>query len=274
MARYRQLKSLDDYRRAIRNGYGLGCGEKYKPWLRVQDVRSKGLSEKITGIKTGRVHHLLSQGESEFFRLAEYGAKVVDIREQFPLLPMTLGKRIAEALGVKFPKVPGTDTDHIMTTDFVLTLQSGMGSTYRAVSVKQPRDLMNSRTLEKQEIERVWWQLLGVPFSIFCSNELTKIQAENIGQISNPLRRGFFPDAHSVEDALSCMDVGVLSRSACIDRIALKLDVDTNQAVDHLNHLIWTRRLVVDLDKPILETGLLRVRKTNREGIANVTYGK
>ncbi|WP_417450169.1 transposase [Kordiimonas sp.] len=72
MARYRQLKSLGDYRRAIRNGYGLGVGDSYKPWVKVQDVKSKGLSEKILGIKTGRMHHLLSQGESEFFRLAQF----------------------------------------------------------------------------------------------------------------------------------------------------------------------------------------------------------
>ncbi len=31
MARYRQLKSQEDYRRAIKNGYGLGGGENYKP---------------------------------------------------------------------------------------------------------------------------------------------------------------------------------------------------------------------------------------------------
>lgn len=54
MGRYRNLKSLDDFRRALRKGYGIGEGESYKPWLRVQDVKSKGLSVKIRGIKTNR----------------------------------------------------------------------------------------------------------------------------------------------------------------------------------------------------------------------------
>ena len=42
MSRGRKLESLQDYQRALKNKYGIGEGSDYKPWLRVQDVKSHG----------------------------------------------------------------------------------------------------------------------------------------------------------------------------------------------------------------------------------------
>ncbi len=39
---------------------GRGRGTSYKPWLSIQDVASHSRSHRIAGIKTGRVHHFLS----------------------------------------------------------------------------------------------------------------------------------------------------------------------------------------------------------------------
>ena len=88
MSRGRKLEDLADFQRALRNKYGLGEGDSYKPWLRVQDVRSQGNSGKIQGIKVNREHHMLSEHESCFFYIAEFCDSVIDIREQFPLLPL------------------------------------------------------------------------------------------------------------------------------------------------------------------------------------------
>ena len=41
MAR-RKLSSIDDYTRALRNGYGKGELESYRPWIGVRDVPSRG----------------------------------------------------------------------------------------------------------------------------------------------------------------------------------------------------------------------------------------
>ena len=66
MARGRRLNTLEDYSRSLKNKYGLGEEENYKPWYRVQDVKSKGVSSKIQGMKINREHHTLSKQETVF----------------------------------------------------------------------------------------------------------------------------------------------------------------------------------------------------------------
>jgi hypothetical protein len=47
MARGRKLESLKDYQRALKNKYGIGQGTGYKPWLRIEDVKSHGIKSLI-----------------------------------------------------------------------------------------------------------------------------------------------------------------------------------------------------------------------------------
>ena len=48
---------------------GRGKGEKgdYKPWIYTHDFPSLGFSSRVKGLKTGRVHHLLSNLELNVF---------------------------------------------------------------------------------------------------------------------------------------------------------------------------------------------------------------
>ncbi|MGZ4955135.1 MAG: hypothetical protein ACXV74_13650 [Methylobacter sp.] len=94
MARGRKLESLKHYSQAMKKQYGVGAKDEYKPWLRVQDVPSCGLSSKIQRFKTNRERHTLSESETQFFYLAEFSDFVIDIREQFPLLPLELSYKL------------------------------------------------------------------------------------------------------------------------------------------------------------------------------------
>ena len=153
----RKLKTFEDFNRALKNKYGVGEGKSYKPWLRVQDVKSIGVRSQILGLKTGRVHHTLSSLETEFFYLAEHSESVIDIREQFPLLPIGLSIKIAKLLGVAHPVHPETKSPIIITTDFLLTRSIGNEIIFEAVSVKPEDKTDEIRVMEKLEIERVWW---------------------------------------------------------------------------------------------------------------------
>ena len=82
MPRFREVKTFNDFQRALKNKYGLGEGENYKPWLRVQDVPSQGSSAKIQGIKIDREHHTLSEGESSFLYLADACFNVITLRKE------------------------------------------------------------------------------------------------------------------------------------------------------------------------------------------------
>src|SRR3712207_6023293 len=87
----------------IKEGRGKGDGAEYMPWLNVWDVASKGRCHQITGWRHGRVHHLLSDLEAHVFFTYEWSRRVIEIKEQFPLLPLEETLAIAEEIGVAHP---------------------------------------------------------------------------------------------------------------------------------------------------------------------------
>ena len=135
-------------------GRGGGRGEAYKPWLRVQDLSSRGRSSRMPGRKSGRTHELMSDLERAVLLEFDAFEEVVDIREQFPL-PRESTMRIADRAGIRHPAVRGVDI--VMTTDFVIDVSDGRAHSAVAVAVKYAKDLESKRTIEKLEIERRYW---------------------------------------------------------------------------------------------------------------------
>ena len=72
MARKNYFLSEKLIEQRIKDGRGQGYGEKYQPWLRVQDVPSDGRSHRIFSHKTKRIHHLLSDLELATFLLFDW----------------------------------------------------------------------------------------------------------------------------------------------------------------------------------------------------------
>src|SRR6266702_2207545 len=102
----------------LKEGRGKGEGVEYKPWLTVRDVPSHGWSSRIMGWKTNRLHHALSSHEADYVYIGEWSKKIVDIREQYPLLPLENTLAIAESCGIKHPIHPKTKKPIVLTTDF------------------------------------------------------------------------------------------------------------------------------------------------------------
>lgn len=86
----------------------------------MRDVPSRGLSSRVKGWKTGRVHHFLSQLELSYFYTLEWSVSVIDIREQYPLIPPKSTLDIADRLNIKPPTDPKTKLPIVMTTDFLV----------------------------------------------------------------------------------------------------------------------------------------------------------
>ncbi len=147
-----------DIDKMIKEGRGQGIGVEYKPWIRIQDVPSLGRSTRLKGIKTKRQHEFLSDMERNYFYLLEFSDSIVDIREQFPLLPLEDTILIAEELGLEHPKNPTTGESIVMTTDFFISIKNNNEFYEVARTIKAKDELMNRRILEKFEIERVYWQ--------------------------------------------------------------------------------------------------------------------
>lgn len=267
MSRQRKLETLDDFRRALKNKYGLGREHDYKPWVRVQDVPSVGNSAKIFGLKSKRDHHMLSEHESCFFYIAEFCDQVIDIREQFPLLPIDLSVRISKTLGLKHPVIPRTKSLSVMTTDFLLTCSDGEKVWYEAVSAKPSNQLSNLRSAEKLEIERTWWQLLGVPFHIFTKTAENQIISQNIQWITAPLRRNNRVDIGIAELTLSEIKTGTFLISELCTDLSFAINASPDEALLAIKYLLTNKYITAELSKPMLSQGLIEITSISEKRV-------
>ena len=179
MAKRRYGIDEDKIDRFLKEGRGQGCGAEYRPWLRVQDVSSFGRSSRIHSRKTGREHHLLSDLETAVFLLLDWSNAVTDIREQFPL-ERDVTRRIASEMGVRHPVDSQSRTEIVMTTDFLADLRTEDGIRLIARSVKPSSELDKERTLEKQEIERRYWEAKDVDWGLITEQDLPAQRINNL----------------------------------------------------------------------------------------------
>lgn len=71
--------------RKIKSGRAKGVRESFEPWIKIWDIKSKGVSHLVPGVKFQRTHHLLSNAERDYHMILEQDPSIIDIREQFPL---------------------------------------------------------------------------------------------------------------------------------------------------------------------------------------------
>lgn len=265
MARRRKLDTYSDFNNALKNGYGKGQGKTYKPWVRVQDVPSKGNSGKIEGIKSGRQHHTLSEGESCFFYLAEFCNSVIDIREQFPLLPLNLSIKIAKHFDIKHPKVPKTKYNNVMTFDFMLTRKKGKNIFYEAVSVKPLESFLTSekkrqRVAEKLEIERIWCELLDIPYHLFVMTKENRVISENIQWLTSSVRRKEqFNNEKICQHATNYLNPGTYLLPELCSDLKFKFQLTAEEAMRLFKELVVNRYIQVDLSYSIVETEVINI---------------
>ena len=142
----RQRKT-DKYR--LIEGRGTGRLHHYKPWLKIHELPNIGRSHRPFGIKTRRIHQLLSDNEYYYFLMAEWSRNIIDIREQYPLLPLEETIYIANELGYKHSFDKFRSENVVMTTDFILTIKDGNLVRDIVRTIKPVKDLNKSRTKEK-----------------------------------------------------------------------------------------------------------------------------
>lgn len=240
----------------IQKGFGQGEGRHYKPWFFVRDVPSHGTSSMVTSPITGREHHYLSRIEWYVHLLCEYSCRVIDIREQFALLPWVDTQWIASRIGIAHPVIPRTTTPSVLTTDLLLSLKEADGVRLIAISVK-PAGELDGRSMEKLLIERVYWERQGIKWFLVTPSSLPMTRAENLGFFEGALRSGDVPKS-GVEPTLLAREfervwtpdltyVEVL-RLACT-AIGLK-----DESLGHrvLGTAVWNRQSRIDIDSNLM----------------------
>ena len=245
-----ELFDKDIIRRLEKEKRGQGFGKHYSPFLTVRDVPSKGRVHRRPALTHGRVVHLLSDLELSAFLLFDWSDSVADIREQMPLDPeRTLS--IAKRLGIRHPSVKGVN--QVMTTDLLLDLMVNGKYVTRAISLKYRDELEDTRVIEKQEIERRYWEGEEVPWFYITENEIPQTLVQNI--------RWVIPHIHSfdLDDDASKQTFDRILRGLEViptGKIAVvmkQLDVQENIAtgshLQYLRHLLAQNAFSWDMSK-------------------------
>lgn len=275
-------KRITQIEKWIKEGRGSGIGIDYKPWLKIQDVSSLGRSTRLKGIKTSRQHEFLSDLERNYFYLTEYSDVVIDIREQFPLLPLEETIVIADELGIKHPTDPKTGEPIVMTTDFLLTIDKGQGVFEVARTIKMKDELLKERVLEKFEIEREYWQRRDIDWGIVTEVEIPKMMARNISYIHDyyDIRDyDVFQEMSSqhIEDLSMSLMQRLLNGKSSIREITSKFDADTHlpfgSGVTLFYHLLAQKIIRIDMLEPINLEHTIAIKSIDESKLRQVRYG-
>ncbi len=242
----------------IRDGYGQGHGENYRPWLK----NTRSAISKIGTQSSGRVLYGLkrscdfkSRQEKKIARaLLWLGA--VDIREQFPLWPWPHPHPLVGAPGTEqlvLPDAPGlleiaeeadiphgvfvgTKLPYVATTDFMVTVQRKHTPDLVAVACKNREIVLGddrlSRPLERLELERLYSKQIRIRHMVVDSEVFGNELLANLDWL--------MPDEHVVADLLNDPHLGEFH-----DRLNEKVfSISIDEAIEEARHHIgWTRKL-------------------------------
>ncbi|HEV2800971.1 MAG TPA: TnsA endonuclease N-terminal domain-containing protein [Pyrinomonadaceae bacterium] len=258
MAKRRRENGEKTQKRRAREGRGVGRGADYTPELLIHDVPSQGLSSRIWGWTTGRVHHVFSIGERRVFYIHDWREDVRDIREQYPLNQQeTLA--IADQLGVRHPRDPRTKEYIVMTSDFVFTISKGQVTDEVIRAVKLKKDLENARVKEKLEIERIYWEeVRGLDWAVITEDDIDRTMADNVEWVHcHRYVRALYPltvaDVDHIEAILTPYVVEGKSRLRDLtNECDANLSLEPGSALSVVRYLIANRRWEVDMSKRIM----------------------
>ncbi|THG40693.1 TnsA endonuclease N-terminal domain-containing protein [Sphingomonas olei] len=236
-------------------GRGTGHRLDYKPWLRITNVPSRGLRSRLKSTTHGRVMHMMSNLERNAVFEFEWRG-VLDIREQFPL-DREKTRRIAAAMGMRHPRDPSSRVDIVMTTDLVIDGATPEGSRVMPYAVKTVQDLAKPSVQRKFELERRYWESLGMRLGLLTDRQLRGSRFENIrwlrdwhwtenvnGYDAARWRRTAELAMHIVS-SMQGRSVGEVCAA-----IAAAEGVTAGTAFSVLRHLGARKRLLVDVDLP------------------------
>ena len=160
----------------IKEGRGSGQNADYKPWITVRDLPSDGRVHRVFGHKSQRTHHLLSDLELAVFLLLEWHQDVIQIREQFPLEIETTSQ-IAREAGIVHPSQSGVK--QYMSSDFLVNSHDKQQPKF-VLQAKYAEALDDARTIEKLELERLYWKLKEVPWYLMTEQDIPQTVIKNI----------------------------------------------------------------------------------------------
>ncbi|WP_313894164.1 TnsA endonuclease N-terminal domain-containing protein [Psychrobacillus sp.] len=242
--------------RFYKEGRGSGELNHYQPWLKINEVPSRGRSHRPRGWKTNRIHHFLSDLELSYFYYLEWSKKVIDIREQFPLEREDTLK-IASDKGIKHSIETTTQTHIVMTTDFLITSRVDNKIIQIARSIKPSSELEDPRVLEKLEIERQYWVDRDIEWSVIDEKVMSTQFVKNMKYI-----HVYYYLENNQEEEMSLHFLDYLYRElklnptkqliTCCSEFDSLYNLEDGSSIYYMRHL-YARQYIetYDMEKPI-----------------------
>jgi hypothetical protein len=257
------------FQRYMNEKRGVGKGDQYTPWYRVRDVASVGASYRVKSCWThNRETHLFSSLELQWFLIFDWTEWVVDIREQFPLLPHTHTLQLAEAYEIPHPRDCKTKFPVVMTSDFRLTIKRNGVMNEQIRTVKYARELRKHRVREKFQIEKLFWEQHGIPdWAVVTEYDVSRTVVRNI-----EILRGYIDISDRLDLSLTHLhDAAHFLTAKLADDYWLidaanecdkQMSFQTGAALTLAYHLIATRLWKVDMNLALSPRQPIRLQTT------------
>lgn len=248
----------------LMEGRGTGRGADYKPWLKVREVPSDGRKHRVLGWKYDRHYVFMSDLEYYYFLNLQWRDDVIDIREQYPLLPIQQTKLIADELGIRHPAIKNQKGKEIvMTTDFIITIKEGNLVRDIVRTVKYSSALNNKRTREKLAIEEEYFRReFGdekFDWGIVTEKQIPKIRSLNIS---------FFYHDYFWAKNMKLSDYEILNLTylfknkliqnkfdiyKTIEDFAVKVGMPSIQCLNFFKYLLIHKEILADFNKRLIK---------------------
>jgi hypothetical protein len=198
--------------------------------------------------------HLLSSHEFDAFYIFEWSPRVVDIREQYPLLPLKSTLDIAKELGVDHPGIQVDGRPIVMSTDLLITVLTDQGKKHFAFTIKEFKELGSERVWQKFEIERRYHKIQGHEWGILTERDIPVDLVFNLKFLR--LKRNLAVDGIT-EEVISYVEEftrpliikGDEGLSTITSRCDRELGLSVSKSLSVVYHLIYNRKWCVDLTK-------------------------
>ena len=252
MGKTRARWNWNTYHRWIKEGRGRGVGKDYIPWLTIHDLASRGISSRVPGMTTGRMHQLLSGMETAMFYILDASDQTKDIREQFPLLPLEKTLHIAGEMGIRHPRDSVSKYPYVFTSDFVVTTPKGL----RVLSVKPSSELEKLRVREKLAVEHRFWEEQGIEWRLVTEKVIDFQKARNLEWIARSwdfCRR--VPEGRKPEEILDSFLYMFENSYHSVAHIAEEVErqflLGPGFGITTYQYLLRQKRIIIDLSSPL-----------------------
>jgi len=250
--------------------------KKINQWL---DLLGKGVAEPIVkvwsgpkgtrrhllrGFKSKRNHHFLSDGEYRAGIYHESLPLLIDFFEQFPLWDIERAIKIAHQMEVRYPQDKDGEA-YIMSTDLfcreydpVSKKVVKIARSYKPIDsldFKSIHPVSLSRTWDKLEIERRYYEELGIAFELITDAHISKTCAHNLKSHRESV---WYKDEfieHEKRFIFTFMEYCMANEGdevrVHLEKLKPKLALPTEDVTALFQWGIWTHQIPADLEVKI-----------------------